>query len=135
MCQERKLSETKSKVVTNTRRLITGQFLIGLLVAAVFFIAGTNWQGVSAVYGFMTTILVSAYLGYGVVKAEKVAQSDPKKSLGILYFGAAQRFIMVAGLFVIGLAALKLDPLATAAGFGFSQLGYVINLRQQARVN
>ena len=83
----------------------------------------------------MVTMLVSAYLAYSVVRAEKSAQLDPKKSLGILYFGAAQRFIMVAGLFIVGLAILKLDPLATAAGFGFSQIGYVINLRQQSRVN
>ena len=125
----------KSNVATNTRRLIVSQFVIGIIVVVVFFIFGSSWQGVSATYGCLITMLISAYLGYGVVKAEKSAQTDPKKSLGILYFGAAQRFMMVIGFFIIGLAILKLEPLATAAGFGFSQLGYVINLRQQARVN
>ncbi|MDH5259393.1 MAG: ATP synthase subunit I [Gammaproteobacteria bacterium] len=114
---------------------MTSQLIIGLIVAAIFFLAGSNLQVLSAAYGSMVTILVSAYLGYGVFKAEKIAQTDPKKSLGILYFGAAQRFILVAGLFIVGLAILKLEPLATATGFGFAQLGYVINLRQQSRIN
>jgi len=114
---------------------MTSQLIIGVIVTALFFIVGTAWQSLSAAYGSLVTVLVSAYLAYGVVKAEKTAQSDPKKSLGILYFGAAQRFIMVAGLFIVGLAILKLEPLATAAGFGLAQIGYVINLRQQARVN
>ena len=60
-------------------------------------------------------MLVSGYLSYGVLKAEKVAQTDPKKSLGILYFGAVQRFVMVVGLFIVGLAIFKLEPLATTA--------------------
>ncbi|MDH3325713.1 MAG: ATP synthase subunit I [Gammaproteobacteria bacterium] len=114
---------------------MTSQLCIGTIVGIFFFIVGSNLQGLSAAYGSLVTMLVSAYLGYGVFKAEKVAQTDPKKSLGILYFGAAQRFVLVAGLFIVGLAILELEPLATAAGFGFSQLGYVINLRQQSRVN
>lgn len=118
----------------NTRRLIVSQLAIGVFVSILFLIFGSIWQGLSATYGFLSTMLVSIYLGYGVVKAEKLAQSDPKRSLGILYFGAAQRFVMVIGLFIIGLAILKLDALATATGFGLAQLGYVINLRQQSRV-
>ncbi len=124
----------KSDVVKNTRRLITSQLIIALIAALTFFIFGSTLQGLSAAYGSFSTIIVSAYLSYGVLKAEKVAQTDPKKSLGILYFGAVQRFVMVVGLFIVGLAILKLEPLATTVGFGLAQLGYVINLRQQARV-
>jgi len=119
----------------NTRRLIASQLAIGLFVSVLFFGFGGFWQGLSAAYGALSTILVSLYLSYGVVKAEKLAESDQKKSLAILYFGAAQRFVLVIGLFIVGLAILELNALATATGFGLAQLGYVINLRQQARVN
>lgn len=125
----------KSDVAKNARRLITSQLIIGTIVTAAFFIFSGTLQGLSAAYGSFTTMLVSAYLSYGVLKAEKVAQTDPKKSLGILYFGAVQRFVMVVGLFIVGLAIFKLEPLATTVGFGLAQLGYVVNLRQQARVN
>jgi len=110
------------------------QLIIGIVVALLFFILGSVFQALSSLYGTLVTMVVSAYLGLGVKKAEKVAQSDPKKSLGILYFGAAQRFIMVAGLFIVGLAVFRLEPFAVAAGFGFSQIGYVINLRQQSKI-
>jgi len=136
LTNEKSTIQTKtSKIAANTKHLVLSQFLIGLFVSIVFLLVGNSWQSVSAVYGFASTILVSTYLSFGVIKAETIAQTDPKKSLGVLYSGAAQRFLLVIGLFIVGLAILKLDPLATAAGFGFSQLGYVINLRRQARVN
>ncbi len=125
----------QNPVVKNTRLLITNQLIIGVLTAIVFLIVGTKWQGISAIYGMMSTILISLYLMYGVLKAEKIAASDPKMSLGILYFGAAQRFVMVIGFFIIGLSILKLEPLATAVSFGLTQFAYVFNLRGQARIN
>ncbi len=125
----------KSNVAKNTRRLIVSQFIIGAIVTLLYVLFSGTLQGLSAAYGSFTTMLISAYLSYGVIKAEKVAQTNPKKSLGILYFGAVQRFVMVIGMFIIGLAILKLEPLATTIGFGLAQLGYVVNLRQQAQVN
>lgn len=91
---------------------------------------GSSWQVWSALYGMGASIAITALLSYGVVRAEKAAANDPKKSMGILYVGAVQRFLLVLGLFIFGLAVLKLEPLATAVSFGLTQFGYVFNFAQ-----
>jgi len=49
--------------------------------------------------------------------------------LGILYVGAVQRFLLVLGLLVLGIALFKLDPIALCVGFALAQLSYVVGSR------
>jgi ATP synthase protein I len=83
-------------------------------------------QGLAALYGAFTSIVLAFLLSRGVKRASEAALHDPKKSMMILYLGAVQRFVLLLVLFAIGLAVLKLDPLACLIGFGLAQLTYVI---------
>lgn len=111
------------------------QLLIGLILAVFFWFQGGSWLATSALFGAFSALSISAVLGYGVIRANKIAASDPKRSMLIMYMGAVQRFVMVLGLFIFGLAILKLDPLAMAVTFGLTQLAYTLNLRHQAKVS
>jgi len=76
----------------------------------------------------LTSIALTLLLSHGVKRAESSALQDPKKSMGILYLGAVHRFLLVIAFFIIGLAILKLEPLAMALGFGLTQFAYVFNI-------
>ncbi len=83
-------------------------------------------QGLAALYGALSSIVLVYLLSRCVTRASEVALHDPKKSMVTLYLGAVQRFVLLAVLFAIGLAVLKLDPLACLIGFGLAQLTYVV---------
>ena len=123
-----------SEVVQNTRSLITNQLVIGLILIGFFWFKSGNWAAVSAMFGMVSALIIAAVLAYGVIRANRIASEQPQRSMMIIYFGAAQRFVLVIALFMVGLGLLKLDPLAMAATFGLTQLAYAINLRQQAKV-
>lgn len=103
------------------------QLTIGLIVAIFFGLIADIEHTFAAMYGMLITMSTSALLSYGVQRAEIIATEDPKKSMGILYFGAVQRFILVAALFIVGLGLLMLEPLPMATTFGLTQFACVIN--------
>ncbi len=104
-----------------------------LLVAAGFFVFKGQWEALSAVYGGLISVLVAFLLGRGVARAAGAAPQDHKRSLVMLYLGAAQRFVLVGVLFAAGLAAFKLLPLAMIAGFGAAQLIFIVAMRGGGR--
>jgi len=128
------VKKPNSEVVQNTRRLMINQLVIGLILVALFWFKSGEWAGLSALFGMFSALTIAAVLGYGVIRANRIATTNPQRSMGIIYFGAVQRFILVLGLFMFGLAVLKLDPLAMAMTFGLTQLAYAINLKHQAKV-
>jgi len=77
----------------------------------------------------LTSIAITILLSHGVKRAEREALQDPKKSMGILYLGAVQRFLVVLALFIVGLGFFKLEPLAMVLGFGLTQFAYLVNIR------
>ncbi len=127
------MNSTTREVAENTRRLIITQAIVGLVVATGFIFAQSLWVGVSALFGAAVSVVITLMLGSGVKRAGAQAAENPKKSMGILYFGAVQRFVVVLVLFVLGLGLMGLDPLALAVGFGRSQLGYLFSFRRLSR--
>lgn len=113
---------------------MTNQLGIGLVLSALFWFKIGDWAAISALFGMGTALVIAAVLGYGVIRADRIAIEQPKRSMMIIYFGAAQRFVLVIALFMIGLGLLKLNPMAMAATFGLTQLAYAINLRKQGKV-
>ena len=83
---------------------------------------------VSALYGSVISVVSALLLGRGVTRAEKLAIDDPKRSLGILYFGAVQRFVLVAVMLAIGLSVLQLTAIPTFVGFALAQMAFVYRL-------
>ena len=120
------MNTTTNKLADKARRIVGLQVSAGMVSAMVFLVLQGMMQGLAALYGALSSIVLVFLLSRGVKRASEVALHDPKKSMMILYLGAVQRFILLLVLFALGLAVLKLDPLACLIGFGLAQLTYVI---------
>jgi F0F1-type ATP synthase assembly protein I len=66
-----------------------------------------------------------------VERAAQAADTDKSAGMGLLYIGAAIRFILALVLFGLGLAALDLAPLPLVIGFCMAQAAYVLIMRMQ----
>jgi len=125
------LNSRAQELVLETRRVIGLQLLISVLVAAGFFVGSGPWEALSAAYGGLTSVLSAFLLSRGVIRAgSAVEEGEKKKSEAILYAGAAVRFVLVLACFGIGLAALKLAPLATVMGFIAVQLAFIFSAKR-----
>lgn len=118
-------------LVVRTRRVIRIQFLISTVIAGLFFLLEDSWNtALAALYGGGASVIIAWYLSRGVLRASQLAAQDPKKSMATLYVGAVQRFLLVLGLLVVGIAGLKLEPFALCVGFAAAQLSYLFGARQ-----
>ena len=126
------MSSANSPLVAKARNVASVQIISSVTVAALFLLQGP-WDAVSALYGGLASMVTVWLLGRGVKRAEAAVLRDPKRSMQILYFGAAQRFILVAVLLALGLAVLKLAPIALCVGFVLTQLSFVMGARSMAR--
>jgi F0F1-type ATP synthase assembly protein I len=126
------LSTANSQLAAKARNVAGVQIISSVVVAGLFLMFGT-WDAVSAFYGGFASVLTALYLSRGVKRAEEAVLRDPKRSLQILYFGAVQRFLLVAGLLALGLAVFKLAPIAMCVGFAVAQLSFVMGSRSAAR--
>lgn len=122
-----------SQVQVSAQRVILLQVMIAGVAALGFALLTGGMTATSAVFGGLISVCSSLLLRRGVLKAEAIADHDPKKSMLTLYIGAVQRFVLVLAMFGIGLGLLKLDPLAAVVGFGSAQLAYVVVMRRSAR--
>ena len=126
------MSSANSPLVAKARNVASVQIISSVTVAALFLLQGP-WDAVSALYGGLASMVTVWLLGRGVKRAEAAVLRDPKRSMQILYFGAAQRFLLVAVLLALGLAVLKLAPIALCVGFVLTQLSFVMGARSMAR--
>ena len=117
-------------IAAKARWVISTQLIISIIVAAVFLTKGTS-ESVAALYGGAVSICISLLLLWGIQRANAAAKVDPGKGMRILYVGAAQRFILVIGLIALGIALLKLDPVAVCVGFAIAQAGYLMGSRSR----
>jgi F0F1-type ATP synthase assembly protein I len=129
------VKKQKSGVQSSTKRLLTFQFVTGLVVAIGFMVWKGGWEALS-VMGGVSASLVSVYLlGSGVTKASERALKDPKSSMAILYFGAVKRFVVILIFFMVGLGLLGLNAPAMCAGFVAAQLGFLFNIRGASKAS
>lgn len=115
-----------------TRRIVGFQILASVVIAIGFLIGVGAAQGRSALYGGMVAVTLTALLSRGVKRAEASSVHNPQKSMVILYLGAVQRFVLALAAFAVGLAVLKLEPVAVFVGFAAAQFSYLINARGMA---
>ncbi len=121
-----------SQVQTSAKRVTGLQIIIAALTAVVFGSVGGGWAAVSAFFGGIISLTVSLLLRRGVLKANEIAQEDPKRGMVVLYIGAVQRFVVVLALFGLSLGVLDMAPLATVVGFGCAQLAYAVVMKKSA---
>ena len=123
------MAETESaELAEKTRLVIRMQLSASVLVAGLFLVQGIP-ESVSAFYGGLASVIIAWFLGRGVHRASKLAAEDPKKGMAVLYVGAVQRFLLVIVLLAIGLALLKLDPVALCVGFAVARISHLVNPR------
>ena len=116
-----------------TRRIVGFQILASVVIAISFLIGMGAAQGRSALYGGLVAVILTVLLSRGVKRAEASSAQDPHKSMVILYVGAVQRFVLALLAFALGLAVLKLEPMAVFIGFAAAQFSYLINARGMAQ--
>lgn len=107
------------------------QLGIGLAVAAGFFTVKGSHAAWSAAYGGAVSLVMSLLLSRGVMLAGRM--QNAKASQAVLYAGAAVRFVLVLALLTVGLAVLKLVPLAVVIGFIAVQLAFMLAAGGAAR--
>lgn len=115
----------------NLQRPFIVQGLLGLVTVIGFSIYG---QLISAVYGMLIGFVNIGLLALTFQQANAKAAEDPKSGILVLYMSAVIRFVLLAVLFVIGLALLKLDPLAVVITFVVMTLGQMFNLQGKRRL-
>jgi len=115
-------------IAAKAKWVISTQLIISIIVAGVFLTKGT-WDSLAAVYGGLVSICISLLLLWGIQRANDAAVSNPGKSMRILYLGAVQRFAVVLALIAVGIALLKLSPIAVISGFALAQIGYLVGSR------
>jgi ATP synthase protein I len=115
-----------------TRRIVGFQILASVVIAIGFLIGVGAAQGRSALYGGLVAVILTVLLSRGVKRAEASSARDPQKSMVILYVGAVQRFVLALAAFALGLAVLKLEPMAVFIGFAAAQFSYLVNARGTA---
>lgn len=103
------------------RRVILFQALLTLLVATVFGYVRGPFDFLSGLYGGILAMLLTGYLGIGVLRA---------RGLASLYMNALTRYgVAILGLGV-GIAVLKLAPLALIATLAVAQLGLLASAQR-----
>ena len=128
--EELKLANTENAALTErASRVFRIQLLISVVIAGLFLIQGVR-EALSALYGGFASVITAWFLSRGVRRASELAIDDIKRSMTSLYVGAVQRFLLVLGLLAIGLAVLKLDPIALCVGFAVAQISYLAGPRK-----
>ena len=123
------MNADEQEFAQGARKLFIIQLAIGGFVAGGFVWLQGELAAKSAIYGTFISMLLTTLLRWGVEKASKAAETNKKAGMGLLYMGAAVRFVLALVLFGVGLAALKLAPLPLVIGFCMTQAGYVIVMR------
>ncbi|MBI3778557.1 MAG: hypothetical protein HY274_06550 [Gammaproteobacteria bacterium] len=101
------------------RRVILFQALLTLLIAAGFAYARGGFGFLSALYGGATAILLTGWLGRGVLRSS---------GLGTMYANAVTRYAAAMLFLGIGMGVLKLMPLPLILVFAVAQFGFVANV-------
>ena len=101
--------------------LLVIQAIVTLAVAGGFYTYAGVGMAVAALYGGAIGLVVSVLLAWRMNQA-----SRPGAGAVGLYLGALERMAFVVAAFVVGLAVLKLAPLALMVGFIGAEFAYYI---------
>ncbi|MDA3922094.1 MAG: hypothetical protein PF501_15660 [Salinisphaera sp.] len=102
-------------------RLLTIQALVGLVIAAGFFVYAGLGGAVAAIFGVFIGLGVTLLLGWRMARASRSGVS-----LAPLMMGAAERMLFVCVAFGVGIAWLRLAPVAILVGFMGAECSYYV---------
>ncbi len=110
----------------DARRLLGIQAVLVVVAGAVCLVARGVPEAQSALYGGGIALLSAWMLQRRVRRAISVARTHPGRETTVLFIGALQRFLMVVGLFALGMGWLGLNPLPILIGFGVAQIAFFV---------
>ena len=125
------MEDHNREFAVGARNLFFLQVTIGGFAAAIFLWLEGELGAKSSIYGTFISIILTTLLRWGVERAAQAAETNKKAGMGLLYMGAAVRFVLALVLFGVGLAALNLAPLPLVIGFCLTQAAYVFVMRMQ----
>lgn len=108
-------------------RVLIIQSLLTVATAAVFLIVNGFAEAQAALYGGAIALLSAWMLARRMRTAVTASQTGPQNGMQSLLMGAALRFILVLGLFALGMGWLKLLPLPLIIGFAVAQIAFVFS--------
>ncbi|MDP2145025.1 MAG: ATP synthase subunit I [Gallionella sp.] len=113
-------AEVKEKQLART---VVGWQLAGVLAVAgaAYGIGKTPQYAIAVLSGGVVSVLNGALVAWRMSRAAAVSAHDAHLQLRLLYFYAAERFLVVVALLALCMAVLKLSPLAVLGGFVFGQ--------------
>lgn len=102
---------------------VTGLQVIATLVAAgiVYGMESAPQLAIAVLSGGSVAVLNGALLAWRMSRAALHPDHDAHHQLRLMYFYAAERFLVVVALLGLCLAALKLSPLGVLGGFVMGQ--------------
>lgn len=118
------------QVDAKAKRVMAVQMVVSTIAAVIFGWLGEGaWSALSAFCGGLVGLSILLLLRRSMQRASEYSLVDQKKSMMILYFGAAQRFVAIIAMFAVGLGVIKLEPLAMFVGFALAQISNIIHAR------
>lgn len=112
--------EAKEKKLA--RQVFSLQILATLIVACLaYFTKGTPHFALAVLSGGGISVVNGALLAWRMSRAALTSVQNAHHQLRLMYFYAAERFLVVAMLLGLCMAALKLPPFALLGGFVVGQ--------------
>jgi ABC-type sugar transport system permease subunit len=113
-------AEIKEKKLART--VVILQLAVAMVVSGVTYGMGKMPQfAIAVLSGGMVSVLNGALLAWRMSRAAPVSAHDAHLQLRLMYFYAAERFMVVVALLALCMAVLKFSPLAVLGGFVLGQ--------------
>lgn len=110
----------------DTRNVLLIQLLITAVITAVAGALSGKPVAIAALFGGLIVASNTLLQLWHMRRAERIAKEDAERILRIVYRCAAERIFSTVALFLIGLVALKLNPLGLLVGFIAGQMAIVL---------
>ena len=110
----------------DTRNVLLIQLLITAVITAVAGVLSGKPVAIAALFGGLIVASNTLLQLWHMRRAERIAKEDAERILRIVYRCAAERIFSTVALFLIGLVALKLNPLGLLVGFIAGQMAVVL---------
>lgn len=116
------LFEAEAKEKKLARKVVWLQTAATLISAGIAYgTEGTPQFAMAVLSGGAVSVLNGALLAWRMSRAALASAHDAHLQLRLLYFYAAERFLVVVALLAVCMAALKLSPIPVLGGFVLGQ--------------
>ncbi|MEO6974686.1 MAG: ATP synthase subunit I [Gallionella sp.] len=120
------LLDVEAKERKVTRQVILMQVVFTLFGASIAYsIKGTPQYAIAVLGGGGISVVNAALLAWRMVRTATHPAHEAHHQLRLMYFYAAERFLVVVALLCICIVVMKLSPLALLGGFVMGQAVFV----------